>query len=201
MNFSQIWLCSQTTRGHSPARQCWLCRSVSWSIGDRAGREMGLIFSWLWDQREVAPPLLGVTTETQVSANPPSNPPGPAECVFFFCGRRQQWVWLLPWLNILYQPAPSVLLQASTPPPFSPSPLFSLVNSLSLITPPFPPTSCSSPSPSLLRLSLLLSSPLVLWRPIGSPQHVHLFMHVSPFLSQEEKVEYGVWGRGGCICL
>lgn len=30
---------------------------------------MGLVFSWLWNQREVAPPLLVVTTETQVSLN------------------------------------------------------------------------------------------------------------------------------------
>lgn len=176
--FSHLTLLRDNSRPQS-CKKVLAYRSVSWSIGDRAGREMGLIFSWLWDQREVAPPLLGVTTETQVSANPPPVPPGPAECVLFFCGRRQQWVWLPPWLNILYQPAPSVLLQASTPPLFSPSPLFSLVNSLPLITPPFPPTSCSSPAllpPSLLSSCLMATYRLSSARALVHPC-VSLFYH------------------------
>ena len=96
---------------------------------------MGLVFSWLWDKREESPPLLVVTTETQVSLNPPTQYKVllSVTCYTIVCVLRQR-VRLMLRLNIVYPFAPSVLLQTSTPPPSVPHSFPSLVYSFSLIT-------------------------------------------------------------------
>lgn len=177
---------------------------------------MGLVFSWLWDQREAAPRLLVVTTETQVSVDPSPNLQTCWVCFIF--------LWLGATVGVA--PAkvehfvPACLCSCSPPllPPSTPHPSFPH-------PPSFPPTICSLLSPSspllcpLSHFSLLLSSPffhphpplfsscpMVAYGPLTCLR-VHTFIHVSLFYHLEEtglgKVGYWVlcWDMGGCICL